>query len=55
MKEEVLRDFPKGRIVLAIDDRGPVCDMWEKNGIRCIREDSDEESQQVNELYRQKS
>ena len=55
VKEEVLREFRKGQIVLAIDDRGPVCDMWEKNGIRCIRVDSDEENQRVNELYRQKS
>jgi phosphoglycolate phosphatase-like HAD superfamily hydrolase len=55
VKEEVLRDYPKGRIVLALDDRRPVCDMWEKNGIRCIRISSDEDNQQVNELYRQKS
>jgi uncharacterized HAD superfamily protein len=55
VKEEVLREFPKGQIVLAIDDRAPVCDMWEKHGIRCIRVDSDEENQRVNELYQQKS
>ncbi len=55
VKATVLREFKKGQIVLAIDDRGPVCDMWEKNGIRCIRVDSGEENQQVNELYRQKS
>lgn len=55
VKAEVLREFQKGQIVLAIDDRGPVCDMWEKNGIRCIRVASDEENQQVNELYRKKS
>ena len=55
VKAEVLREFPKGRIVLAIDDRGPVCDMWEKNGIRCVRIASDEANQQVNELYRKKS
>lgn len=55
VKAEVLRQFRKGQIVLAIDDRAPVCDMWEKNGIRCIRVDSGEENQQVNELYRRKS
>lgn len=55
VKEEVLREFPKGKIVLAIDDRGPVCDMWEKNGIRCIRVDNGEENKQVNEVYRKKS
>jgi uncharacterized HAD superfamily protein len=55
VKEEVLREYPKWQIVLAIDDRGPVCDMWEKNGIRCVRVDSDEENQGVNELYRKKS
>lgn len=55
VKSEVLREFKKGQIVLAIDDRGPVCDMWEKNGIHCIRVESDEENQTVNELYRKKS
>ena len=55
VKAEVLREFPKGKIVLAIDDREPVCDMWEKNGIRCIRVDNGEENKQVNELYRRKS
>ena len=55
VKEEVLREFPQGQIVLAIDDRGPVCDMWEKHGIRCIRVESDEENQRVNELYQKKS
>ena len=55
VKAEVLREFKKGQIVLAIDDRPPVCDMWEKNGIRCIRVQSDEENQNVNDLYRWKS
>lgn len=55
VKEEVLREFRKGQIVLAIDDREPVCDMWEKNGIRCIRVDNGEENKLVNELYRRKS
>lgn len=55
VKAEVLRQIPKDKIALAIDDRGPVCDMWEKNGIRCIRVDSGEESREVNELYRKKS
>ncbi len=55
VKAEVLREFPKGQIVLAIDDREPVCDMWEKNGIRCIRVDNGEENKQVNELYRRNS
>jgi phosphoglycolate phosphatase-like HAD superfamily hydrolase len=54
VKVEVLREYPKGQIVLAIDDRGPVCDMYEKNGVRCLRVESDEENQQVNELYREK-
>lgn len=54
VKEDVLRHIPKARIALAIDDRGPVCDMWEKNGIRCIRADSGEENRDVNELYRKK-
>lgn len=55
VKAEVLRHYPKGSVALAIDDRGPVCDMWEKNGISCIRVDSGEENRDVNELYRKKS
>ena len=55
VKAEVLREYPIGRVALAIDDREPVCDMWEKNGIRCIRVDNGEENKQVNELYREKS
>ena len=55
VKVEVLREYPQGQIVLAIDDRGPVCDAYEKNGVRCLRVQSDEENQQVNELYREKS
>ena len=55
VKVEALREYAKGQIVLAIDDRGPVCDAYEKNGVRCLRVQSDEENQQVNELYRQKS
>jgi uncharacterized HAD superfamily protein len=54
VKAEVLRHLPKKNIALAIDDRGPVCDMWEQNGIRCIRVDSGEENREVNELYRKK-
>ena len=55
VKEEVLHEYAKGRIVLAIDDRGPVCDMYEKHGIRCVQVDSGEENQQVNEVYRQRA
>lgn len=52
-KAEVLRNFHRKQIVLAIDDRPPVCDMWEKNGVRCMRIQSDVQSQEVNELYRE--
>ena len=54
-KSEVLKNIPASQIVLAIDDRPPVCDMWERNGIRCMRIQSDVDNQQVNEVYRQKS
>ena len=54
VKAEFLREFPKGSIAFAIDDREPVCKMWKQNGIRCFQLASDEADQQVNELYRQK-
>lgn len=53
-KAEILTGFHGKQIVLAIDDRPPVCDMWERNGVRCMRVQSDVESQQVNEIYRRK-
>ena len=51
-KAEVLKEIPARQIALAIDDRPPVCDRWEKNGIRCMRVQSDVENQEVNEVYR---
>ncbi len=53
-KTAVLDDIDPKRIVLAIDDRPPVCEMWERHGIKCQRVASDEENQKVNELYREK-
>jgi hypothetical protein len=53
-KAAVLEDISPKRIVMAIDDRPPVCDMWEAHGIRCLRVESDADNQLVNEIYRQK-
>ncbi len=52
-KAEFLRELP--RVAFAIDDRPQVCAMWKKNGVRCFQIASDEENQQVNEMYREKS
>ncbi len=51
-KSAVLHEVDPRRIVLAIDDRPPVCEMWESHGIECRRVESNEENQTVNELYR---
>ncbi len=53
-KREVLDEVDPRRIVLAIDDRPPVCEMWERHGIKCQRVVSDEENQKVNELDQEK-
>jgi uncharacterized HAD superfamily protein len=55
IKKEALARWPKGRIELVIEDRPPVCDMWLKQGIRCVLVESDEANQAVNEIYREKS
>lgn len=55
MKKEALKRWPKERIKLVIEDRPPVCDMWLKEGIRCVLLESDEANQMVNEIYREKS
>lgn len=54
VKAEVLREIPQERIALVIEDRDQVCAMWEAKGVRCHKVASDEENQQVNEVYRQK-
>ncbi len=55
VKREALRRWPKKRVKLVIEDRPPVCDMWLKEGIRCVLVQSDEANQMVNEIYREKS
>ena len=55
MKQDALQRWPKKRIKLVIEDRPPVCDMWLKQGIRCVLVESDEANQAVNEIYREKS
>jgi uncharacterized HAD superfamily protein len=54
-KSAVLHEIDPKDIVLAIDDRLPVCEMWEKHGIKCQLVESDEQNQEVNELYRKQS
>ena len=55
VKKEALRRWPKQRIKLVIEDRPPVCEMWLNQGVRCVLVHSDEASQAVNEIYREKS
>jgi hypothetical protein len=53
-KAAVLKEFPPEQIVMAIDDRPPVCEMWESYGIKCMHVQSDQENQEVNLLYQQR-
>ena len=52
VKAEVLRDIPRERIALVIEDRDQVCAMWESKGVKVHQVASDEDNQQVNEAYR---
>ncbi len=54
-KSYVLEQIPARQIELAIDDRPPVCDMWESHGIKCLRVKSDEENREVNEAYQERA
>jgi hypothetical protein len=53
-KTAVLEEVSPKRIVMAIDDRPPVCEMWEAHGIKCMHVQSDEASQEVNLLYQER-
>ncbi|MGI9102868.1 MAG: hypothetical protein ACR2IF_10545 [Terriglobales bacterium] len=55
MKRDALQRWPKEHIKLVIEDRPPVCEMWLKQGIRCVLVESDEANQMVNEIYREKA
>ncbi len=38
IKEEMLKDIQKKRkVIIAIDDRNQVVDMWRRNGITCLQ------------------
>jgi hypothetical protein len=51
-KEALLSKLDGRKIVLALDDRRPVCEAYRKHGIRVIEIASDVENQLVNETYR---
>lgn len=53
-KRVVFKDIDPKQVVLAIDDRPPVCEMYERHGIKCQLVVSDEKNQRVNEIYRKK-
>ena len=54
MKREALARWGKDRIALVIEDRPPVCDMWTREGVKCVLVESDEANQMVNEIYRER-
>jgi hypothetical protein len=55
-KEDLLKELPRGKVRLAIDDRAPVCEMYRKHGIEVweILVDSlaDASAAETNEAYR---
>lgn len=40
------------KVVMALDDREPVCEVYEKLGVKCVHIKSDALNQVVNETYR---
>ena len=55
VKADVLREVPRQRIKLVIEDREPVCTMWRQKGVPCHLVASDEENKAVNEIYRRET
>jgi hypothetical protein len=55
-KEDLLRELPRERISLAIDDRAPVCEMYRRNGLEVLEVAGDEQGEiannEVNDAYR---
>src|SRR5258706_5768409 len=41
------------KVVLALDDRGPVCDAYRERGVHVVLVGSNLENQRINELYRE--
>jgi NLI interacting factor-like phosphatase len=37
VKQEILDRLPRKAIAFVIDDRNSVCEMWRRNGLRCIQ------------------
>jgi uncharacterized HAD superfamily protein len=51
-KEQLLRELGPERVLMAIDDREPVCEAYRKHGVNAVLVGSNEENQEVNEVYR---
>lgn len=54
-KPELLRRLAGRDLVLALDDRGPVCDEYRKRGIRVMQITSNFENEIVNQEYQKHS
>lgn len=51
-KAELLDTLRDREIVLALDDRGPVCEAYRKRGVKVLEVSSSTENQLINEAYR---
>ena len=55
VKKEILDHIGADRVVMAFDDREPVCDMYRDAGIDVTQVTSDQANQRINEQYRREA
>jgi hypothetical protein len=49
---ELQRTIKPRKVLLALDDRGPVCDAYRAKGVHCVHIEGGWENEMVNETYR---
>jgi uncharacterized HAD superfamily protein len=56
VKKDILKkDIGAQRVVMVLEDRPRVCEMYRQAGLKVIEVPSDQWSQEVNEVYRERS
>jgi uncharacterized HAD superfamily protein len=56
VKKDILeKQIGKDGVVLVIEDRPRVCEMYRKEGLKVVQVASDQWSQEINEVYQKKS
>ena len=55
VKKQILGEIGAQRVVLVLDDRPRVCEMYRQSGLKVFEVPSDEWNQEINEIYRKKN